>query len=404
VILALGVGIVGGYAAHWSWTGFGDNDHLWDWLQLLLLPVAFAAVPVWLRHRERMDARRRRLLALCLLAFAGLVLAGYLVPMAWTGFPGNTVWDWLQLAVLPVVVVAAPLWGEVSGRLRAHHRAALWLVPAAFALFVIGGYAFGWSFTGFRGNTLWDWLQLLLVPLVLPLILVPAAVAFLAEGLEEERAGQAAAGAAGGGRPAPAAYRAALAVLVALGAGLAVGSQAFARHERERVRVAASAACSPAGARVVAADASTRVLRTGGVFSACRPGGPTVALATGRSVPGPGHFVLSGSRVVFADEACGSGRCSAAIEVLRVGQDARPFVRHRFRDARVSAITVGPRGELAVMLRAQPGGTGRLYLLDGRGTTLADGGPQLDPASLAGAGDTVYWRSGGRAASARFAG
>ena len=183
-----------------------------------------------------------------------------------------------------------------------------------------------------------------------------------------------------------------------------MGGQAFARHERERVRVAASAACSPAGAQVVAADASTRVLRAGRAFSACRPGGPSVALAARRSAPGPGHFVLTGSRVVFADETCRSAGCSAAIEVLRVGQDSHPFVRHRFRGARVSGIAVGPRGQLAVMLRAQPAGAGRLYLLDARGTTLADSGPQLDPGSLAQAGDTVYWRSGGRAASTRFAG
>jgi hypothetical protein len=32
------------------------------------------------------------------------VVAGYLVPLAWTGFPGNTLWDWLQLLLLPFVV------------------------------------------------------------------------------------------------------------------------------------------------------------------------------------------------------------------------------------------------------------------------------------------------------------
>ena len=55
------------------------------------------------------------------------------------------------------------------------------------------------------------------------------------------------------------------------------------------------------------------------------------------------------------------------------------------------------------MLRGAAGGP-RVYLLDARGTTLADSGPQIDPASLAGAGSTVYWRRAGRAASARFAG
>ena len=37
-----------------------------------------------------------------------------------------------------------------------------------------GGYALRWSWTGYPGNTLWDWLQLLLLPLVVPAILLPA--------------------------------------------------------------------------------------------------------------------------------------------------------------------------------------------------------------------------------------
>ena len=39
---------------------------------------------------------------------------------------------------------------------------------------LIGGYAWRWTWTGHRGNTLWDWLQLLLLPLVFPSILLPA--------------------------------------------------------------------------------------------------------------------------------------------------------------------------------------------------------------------------------------
>lgn len=36
-----------------------------------------------------------------------------------------------------------------------------------FLFTIIGGYAFNWGWTGFRGNTLWDWLQLLILPVVL---------------------------------------------------------------------------------------------------------------------------------------------------------------------------------------------------------------------------------------------
>lgn len=37
---------------------------------------------------------------------------------------------------------------------------------------MIGDYALRWSETGYPGNTLWDWLQLLLLPLVVPAILL----------------------------------------------------------------------------------------------------------------------------------------------------------------------------------------------------------------------------------------
>src|SRR5579863_10628506 len=33
--------LIGGYAGHWAWTGFEANGQVWDWLNLLLLPVAF---------------------------------------------------------------------------------------------------------------------------------------------------------------------------------------------------------------------------------------------------------------------------------------------------------------------------------------------------------------------------
>jgi len=41
----------------------------------------------------------------------------------------------------------------------------------AFAVLVMVGYAFDWEWTGVPGNTLWDWLHLLLVPFVLPVVL-----------------------------------------------------------------------------------------------------------------------------------------------------------------------------------------------------------------------------------------
>ncbi len=40
-------------------------------------------------------------------------------------------------------------------------------------MFVTVGYAIPWGWTGFTGNTLWDWLHLLLLPLLLPTVIVP---------------------------------------------------------------------------------------------------------------------------------------------------------------------------------------------------------------------------------------
>ena len=53
--------------------------------------------------------------------FGVLVIAGYLVPITWTGFTGNTMWDWVKLLIMPVVVplVLAPLLaGTFSERLQ----------------------------------------------------------------------------------------------------------------------------------------------------------------------------------------------------------------------------------------------------------------------------------------------
>jgi len=41
------------------------------------------------------------------------------------------------------------------------------------AALVLGGYLGPWPWTGFTGNTLWDWLNLLFLPLLVPAIAVP---------------------------------------------------------------------------------------------------------------------------------------------------------------------------------------------------------------------------------------
>lgn len=165
--------IVGGYALHWKWTGLSGSVTLWDWLEVLALPVAIATAPLLLRHRRALTPRHRAVLITALLAFAALVLAGYLVPWRWTGFRGNTLWDWLQLVLLPLVVaLTSSLWNS-EWRPGRRHVTVSTVAGIAFALIVFAGYVVPMTWTGFSGNTLWDWVKLLLLPVVVPTVLVP---------------------------------------------------------------------------------------------------------------------------------------------------------------------------------------------------------------------------------------
>ena len=97
-LLAAAVLLWGGYTGHWSWTGLSDNDTLWDWLKLLVLPLSLAALPLWLQSHHRMTVTRRGTLAGVAVAFGVFVLLGYALHWAWTGFAGNSLWDLLGFA------------------------------------------------------------------------------------------------------------------------------------------------------------------------------------------------------------------------------------------------------------------------------------------------------------------
>jgi heme/copper-type cytochrome/quinol oxidase subunit 4 len=168
---AFAITIGGGEWLGWTWTGFADNNTVWDWLQLLVLPVVLTAAPVWYRTRRSARVEWRLLLGAILLAFAILLLGGYELRWTWTGFEGRTLWDWLELLVLPITVTAFPIWLALGRGMHPRVRRLGIGVLAAFAVLVTSGYAFHWQWTGFPGNTLWDWLHLLLVPFVLPLVL-----------------------------------------------------------------------------------------------------------------------------------------------------------------------------------------------------------------------------------------
>jgi hypothetical protein len=173
VVIAFAIVIWGGYGRHWSWTGInGKSATLWDWLNLLMLPIAVAVLPLWLSRRTRVGKRHKAIGLSLLAAFAVLVVAGYTIPWGWTGFTGNKLWDWLELLVLPLTVAFIPLVLELRGSWTPRHSFVTVALLVAFAVVVLGGYLGHWAWTGFSGNTLWNWLHLWLLPLLIPLLII----------------------------------------------------------------------------------------------------------------------------------------------------------------------------------------------------------------------------------------
>src|SRR5665213_1412654 len=160
--VALAVVVWGGYTHHWPWTGInGGTATLWDWLHLILLPLAAATLPTWFRHDTRVHPRSKLFATTGLMLFSVVVILGYAVPWGWTGFRGNTVWDWFNLVFLPLTLVLIPWFVELRHSWQPRHTLAAGVVVTIFLAFVLGGYLDGWRWTGFTGNTLWNWMQLL---------------------------------------------------------------------------------------------------------------------------------------------------------------------------------------------------------------------------------------------------
>ena len=102
-----------------------------------------------------------------LIAFVELVVLSHVFGWTWTGFQENgTLWDWLNLFMLPIAVAVAPIWLKARASWRLH-IVVLAIVLAVLMALVVGGYFFGWTWTGFQKNgTLWNWITLLLLPLI----------------------------------------------------------------------------------------------------------------------------------------------------------------------------------------------------------------------------------------------
>jgi hypothetical protein len=195
VAVAALVVLWGGYHLGWSWTGFRKNG-LWEWLSLLLLPVALGTIPLWIQDRDYISRPRRVAYGVVIVAWTGFVIAGYLIPsLNWTGFQNQKLWDWLVLILLPVALTttmaltSSRVRSSKARSLRPYQKGLIVALAVGWIVTVIGGYLLRWRWTGYAGHAahaghggygsytgkyLWDWLTLLLAPLVFPTILLPA--------------------------------------------------------------------------------------------------------------------------------------------------------------------------------------------------------------------------------------
>ena len=109
---------IGTFAFNWTWTGFKTNDTLWDWLQLLLLPIALAVVPIWFAAEEEQQriwmVQLKWVIVAALVILAVLLIGTFAFKWTWTGFKAHgRLWDWLSLLLVPVLVAALPIWYSI---------------------------------------------------------------------------------------------------------------------------------------------------------------------------------------------------------------------------------------------------------------------------------------------------
>jgi len=109
---------IGTYAFNWTWTGFKANDTVWDWLKLLLIPLALAAVPIWFTAEEGQQriwlAQLKWVFLASVVILAVLFVGTYAFNWFWTGFKENgTLLDWLGLLLVSLIVAALPIWYSI---------------------------------------------------------------------------------------------------------------------------------------------------------------------------------------------------------------------------------------------------------------------------------------------------
>src|ERR1700676_143578 len=81
-------------------------------------------------------------------AFLAVTAAGgYGFFWLWTGYPGNTLWDWLKLLLIPVALTAATLYFSSDRNWRTEWKTAFALAAVFLLVTAVGGYVFNWNWT-----------------------------------------------------------------------------------------------------------------------------------------------------------------------------------------------------------------------------------------------------------------
>jgi hypothetical protein len=163
ILLVLLVSIFGGYLLNWAWVGVQGNN-LWNWFQLLFQPVGLAALSIFFGTKRAWSKKWTIVVGGIAFLLVVLIVGGYLLGWTWTGFKGNTLWNWIGMFVLPVALTVSAFSFKGYERVWA---IILGCVGVALLTMMVGGYLVGWTWTGFQGNTLWDWLKILLLPIAL---------------------------------------------------------------------------------------------------------------------------------------------------------------------------------------------------------------------------------------------
>lgn len=79
------------------------------------------------------------------LLLAIAIIGTYAFDWTWTGFKGNKLWDWLHLLIVPAALGIASIWLTQQHKWRASWTLVIWSLGLALVLLEIATYAFNWN-------------------------------------------------------------------------------------------------------------------------------------------------------------------------------------------------------------------------------------------------------------------